>query len=150
MRMGKPTHRSGSSHIPYGASNEQINRARGPVRAGMISCRELRAPALVFVRTVFAIRLICPVRGGARSSHGHTVAEPRRCPRAMIPGRASHSLGHYPQLSHDTLQGSWRPLFGWELLADLRAEGFREAVALMCWSPDLGYLGEQVQFVARR
>jgi SAM-dependent methyltransferase len=40
--------------------------------------------------------------------------------------------------------------FGWELLADLRAAGFRDVAAVMCWSPALGYLGEQVQFVARR
>jgi hypothetical protein len=40
--------------------------------------------------------------------------------------------------------------FGWELLADLRAAGFREVVALVCWSRELGYFGEQVQFVAYR
>jgi SAM-dependent methyltransferase len=40
--------------------------------------------------------------------------------------------------------------FGWELLGDLRGAGFREVAAFMCWSPKLGYLGEQVQFVARR
>jgi SAM-dependent methyltransferase len=40
--------------------------------------------------------------------------------------------------------------FGWELLADLRVAGFRDVAALMCWSRELGYLGEQVQFVARR
>ncbi len=40
--------------------------------------------------------------------------------------------------------------FGWELLADLRAAGFRDVAAFMCWSRELGYLGEQVQFVARR
>jgi SAM-dependent methyltransferase len=40
--------------------------------------------------------------------------------------------------------------FGWELLADLRAAGFRDVTAVMCWSRELGYLGDQVQFIACR
>lgn len=40
--------------------------------------------------------------------------------------------------------------FGWDLLNDLRAAGFRDAAALSCWSPDLGYLGDHVQFLASR
>ena len=40
--------------------------------------------------------------------------------------------------------------FGWELLGDLRTAGFCDVVALVCWSLELGYLGEQVQFVAYR
>ena len=40
--------------------------------------------------------------------------------------------------------------FGWELLGDLRAAGFSDVAAVMCWSRELGYLGEQIQFIARR
>lgn len=40
--------------------------------------------------------------------------------------------------------------FGWELLGDMRAAGFRDVGALMCWSRELAYLGEQIQFVAQR
>jgi SAM-dependent methyltransferase len=41
--------------------------------------------------------------------------------------------------------------FGWELLDDLRSAGFRDVVGVMCWSRDLGYLGENLfQLVARR
>ncbi|MGQ9866332.1 MAG: class I SAM-dependent methyltransferase [Pseudanabaenaceae cyanobacterium] len=41
--------------------------------------------------------------------------------------------------------------FGWELLADLRRAGFRQAEALTVRSPHYGYLGgEQLFFLARR
>ena len=41
--------------------------------------------------------------------------------------------------------------FGWELVGDLSAAGFRDVTGVMCWSRDLAYIGENlVQFVARR
>ncbi len=41
--------------------------------------------------------------------------------------------------------------FGWDVLEDLKAAGFREATAQAVWSPELGYLageGEILQFIA--
>lgn len=41
--------------------------------------------------------------------------------------------------------------FGWELLDDMRALGFRDVRACQYWSRELGYLGgEQLVFVARK
>ena len=41
--------------------------------------------------------------------------------------------------------------FGWELLNDLKAEGFKDSTALLYWSKEFGYLGgEQLIFVARK
>ena len=41
--------------------------------------------------------------------------------------------------------------FGWELLDDLKAVGFRDAYALLYWSKEYGYLGgEQAIFMAKK
>ncbi len=41
--------------------------------------------------------------------------------------------------------------FGWEILEDLRAVGFKHSQALIYWSKEFGYLGgEQLIFVARK
>lgn len=42
--------------------------------------------------------------------------------------------------------------FGWDMLDDLRAEGFETAEALLYWSRDFGYLGnaDQIIFLAKK
>ena len=41
--------------------------------------------------------------------------------------------------------------FGWEILDDLRAVGFKDSQALLYWSKEFGYLGgEQLMFAARK
>jgi len=41
--------------------------------------------------------------------------------------------------------------FGWELLDELKAMGFKDATALLYWSRELGYLGgEQILFTATK
>ena len=41
--------------------------------------------------------------------------------------------------------------FGWEMLDDVRAAGFKDAYAVLFYSAMFGYVGgEQVMFVARK
>ncbi|HQI82360.1 MAG TPA: tetratricopeptide repeat protein, partial [Deltaproteobacteria bacterium] len=72
--------------------------------------------------------------------------------RVLPGGEVSHVLP--PEYHGDPLQSGGCLSFyqfGWELLDELKAMGFKDATALLYWSRELGYLGgEQILFTATK
>jgi glycosyltransferase involved in cell wall biosynthesis/SAM-dependent methyltransferase len=72
--------------------------------------------------------------------------------RILPDGEVSHVLP--PEYHGDPLQSDGCLSFyqfGWELLDELKAMGFRDVTALLYWSGELGYLGgEQILFTAAK